>query len=46
MKWKGGNKRFSKVDVNPPEYPGERLYADASGPLPLPHYHKEDNNIG
>jgi transposase InsO family protein len=36
MKWKGGNKRVSKVDVNPPEYPGERLHVDASGPLPLP----------
>jgi hypothetical protein len=36
MKWKGGNKRVSKLDVNPAEYPGERLRVDASGPLPLP----------
>jgi hypothetical protein len=42
MKWKGGNKRFSKVDVNPPEYPGERLHVDASGPLPLPQGGQED----
>jgi hypothetical protein len=42
MKWKGGNKRVSKVDVNPPEYPGERLHVDASGPLPLPQGGQED----
>jgi hypothetical protein len=41
MKWKGGNKRVSKVDVNPPEYPGERLHVDASGPLPLPQGRQE-----
>jgi hypothetical protein len=33
MKWKGGNKRVSKVDVNLAEYPGERLHVDASGPF-------------
>jgi transposase InsO family protein len=35
LKWKGGNKRVSEVDVNPAEYPEERLHVDASGPLPL-----------
>jgi hypothetical protein len=35
MKWKGGNKRVSKVAVNPAEYPGEILHVDASGPLAL-----------
>jgi hypothetical protein len=36
------HKRVSKVDVNPPEYPGERLHVDASsGPLPLPQGRQE-----
>jgi hypothetical protein len=43
MKWKGGNKRVGKVDINLAKFPGERLHADASGPLPLP---QEDKNIG
>jgi hypothetical protein len=41
MKWKGGNKRVSKVDVNPAEFPGERLHVDASGLLPLPQRRQE-----
>jgi hypothetical protein len=42
MKLKGGNKRASKLDVNPAEYPGgERLHVDASGPLPLPQRRQE-----
>jgi hypothetical protein len=32
---------FSKVDVNPAEYPGERLHVDASGKLPLPQGRQE-----
>jgi hypothetical protein len=41
MKWKGGNKKVSKVDVNPAENLGERLHVDASGPLPLPQGSQE-----
>jgi transposase InsO family protein len=40
-KWKGGNKKVSKIDVKPAEYPGERLHANASGPLPLPQGRQE-----
>ena len=41
MKWKVGNKRVNKVDVNPAKYRGERLHVDASGPLPLPQGRQE-----
>jgi phage terminase large subunit-like protein len=39
MKWKGGNKTVSKVDANPPQYPGERLHLMLVDHY---HYHKED----
>jgi hypothetical protein len=41
MKWKGQNKAASKVATNTATYPGQRLYIDASGPLPLPMGRKE-----
>jgi hypothetical protein len=41
MKWKGGNKRVSKIYVNPAEYPRERLHVDASGSLLLPQGRQE-----
>jgi hypothetical protein len=41
MKWKSGNNRVNKIDYNPPEYPGERLHVDASGPLQLPQGRQE-----
>jgi transposase InsO family protein len=41
MKWRGGNKRVSKVDVNPAKYPEARLHVDSSGPLPLPQEKQE-----
>jgi hypothetical protein len=43
LKWKGGNKRVSKVDVNPLEYPDERYMLMLVDHY---HYHKEDKNIG
>jgi hypothetical protein len=41
MKWKAQNKAAIKVAVSPAKYPGERLYIDVSGPLPLPMGRKE-----